>query len=352
MPSSLNVLLDSLKRQDREVASPNEAREMLHLKNGPVKKMIQKIGIIGAGTMGQSIATCFSLHGYDVHLFDVSEDRLLSVKSLIHDDLSLMASEGVFDSSLIEQFVAKVALFTNLAETVKDRDYVIEAVPEILDLKQDLFNELDKRCPERTILATNTSSLPLEQIMKKLSVERKKKTLVCHWYNPAHLMPIAEISCFGNTTEETYDQVAKLYHSIGKQTVKVLRDVPGLVANRIQQAVAREVFSLIENEVATAKDIDKALKFGPAFRYATTGQLEIADFGGLDIWAIVGDNLLKEMDNSQEANPILKNKIEEGKLGFKSGEGFFNYKESDKSKIKSQYYKKLITQMKVSKKYI
>lgn len=152
-----------------------------------------------------------------------------------------------------------------------------------MELKQNLFQQLDKLCPNHTILASNTSSLPLEKIIAKLSPERKRRAMVCHWYNPAHLMPIAELSFFGNTSEAIYQEVATLYQSIGKQTVKVLKDVPGLVANRIQQAVAREVFSLIENEVAAAEDIDKALKFGPAFRYATTGQLEIADFGGLDI---------------------------------------------------------------------
>jgi len=188
--------------------------------------------------------------------------------------------------------------------------------------------------------------------MLQLSSKRKKQTLVCHWYNPAHLMPIAEISFFGNTSETVFNTVANLYQSIGKQTVKVLKDVPGLVANRIQQAVAREVFSLIQNNVAHPADIDKALKFGPAFRYATTGQLEIADFGGLDIWAIVGDNLLNDMDNSKEANPILKAKINDGKLGFKSGEGFFRYSENEKEAIKIKYYKKLIAQMKVCKNYV
>lgn len=314
--------------------------------------MIKKIGIIGAGTMGQSIATSFAMYDYDVHLFDVSEDRLQMVKSFIRSDLELLATEGVIEQKEVDRFVENVSLFNDLDKTVLDRDYVIEAIPEVLDLKQDLFQQMDKICPQKTIFATNTSSLSLEGIMEKLPEKRKKRTFVCHWYNPGHLMPITEISFFGNTSEDVYKEVAKLYHSIGKQTVKVLKDVPGLVANRIQQAVAREVFSLIQNKVAAASDIDKALKFGPAFRYATTGQLEIADFGGLDIWAIVGDNLLKEMDNSQQANPILKAKIKEGHLGFKTGEGFFKYNENERSKIKSHYYKKLITQMKVSKKYI
>ena len=314
--------------------------------------MIKKIGIIGAGTMGQGIATSFAMYGYDVSLFDISPERLKVVKSFIQTDLELLATEEVIEKSKINAFLGNISLSNNLSDTVNDRDYVIEAAPENLALKQDLFKQLDELCLSHTILASNTSSLPLEGIMAKLSSNRKKQAMVCHWYNPGHLMPIAELSFFGNMSEAIYQEVADLYQSIGKQTVKVLKDVPGLVANRIQQAVAREVFSLIENEVAAAEDIDKALKFGPAFRYATTGQLEISDFGGLDIWAIVGDNLLKDMDNSKGANPILNAKVAEGKLGFKTGEGFFKYSETEKATIKNEYFKKLITQMKICKNYV
>jgi len=136
-----------------------------------------------------------------------------------------------------------------------------------------------------------------------------------------------------------------------KQPVKVLKDVPGLVANRIMQGVAREVFSLIEQGVAEPADIDKALKFGPAFRYATTGQLEVTDFGGLDIWCTVGDNLLKVMDNSQRANNLLRQKVSEGKLGLKSGEGFYKYAPEKAPEIRKHFMKKLIKQLKVSDYY-
>ena len=203
-----------------------------------------------------------------------------------------------------------------------------------------------------TVLGSNTSSLALEKIMKFISEDRKKKTMVCHWYNPAHLMPLVELSHFGNMSDETYSKIEKLYSKIGKQTVKVLKDVPGLVANRIQQGVAREVFSLIEMGVAEPADIDKALKFGPAFRYATTGHLEVADLGGLDIWCTVGDNLLSVMDNSKEASPILRQKVLENKLGIKSGEGFFNYPEDKIKEVVDKFNKKLIIQLKASQNYI
>lgn len=185
-----------------------------------------------------------------------------------------------------------------------------------------------------------------------LPEERRQRVLVTHWYNPALLMPIVELSFFGNMDEQTYADVEQLHRSIGKQTVKVLKDVPGLVANRIQQAVAREVFSIIEQQIAAPEDVDRALKFGPAFRYATTGQLEVADFGGLDIWCTVGDNLLPAMDASKQANAMVRQLVEKGRLGVKTGEGFYTYDPSTVSDVRRAFMKRLIHQLKASEAYI
>lgn len=310
--------------------------------------MIKKIAVLGAGTMGHGVAEAFALFDYDVTLYDTDENRLKLALKEIEEELQLLVREEYIGATKIPQTLAKITLCTDLKKTVEDRDYVIEAVPEIIGLKQNLFKQLDEFCPEHTILASNTSSLALNEMMALVSEGRKQRMMVNHLYNPAHLMPIVELSFFGNMTEEIYLEVEALYESIGKQTVKVLKDVPGLVANRIQQGVAREVFSIIEQGIAAPEDVDKALKFGPAFRYATTGQLEVADFGGLDIWCVVGDNLLKVMDNSQAANPMLREKVKEGKLGLKSGEGFYQYIPEEISSIKEKFMRKLIHQLKAS----
>ncbi|MDF2616173.1 MAG: 3-hydroxyacyl-CoA dehydrogenase [Sedimentibacter sp.] len=314
--------------------------------------MIKKIAVLGAGTMGHGIAETFAMFGYPVNLFETSEKMRKSVKNIIRAELEFAAENGLVEKSEVNGILDNINLYDDLKSAVEDVDYVIEATPEIIELKQNLFKEIDGYCKNETIFASNTSSLALNEMMKYVSEERKEKMMVCHWYNPAHLMPIAELSFFGNMKEETFKEVEKLYNNVGKQTVKVLKDIPGLVANRIQQGVAREVFSLIEMGVALPEDIDKALKFGPAFRYATTGQLEVADMGGLDIWCTVGDNLLSVMDNRKEANPILRQKVSEGKLGLKSGEGFFEYPAEKVSDIKNDFNKKLIIQLKTSKNYI
>ncbi len=313
--------------------------------------MLKKIGVLGAGTMGHCIAESFAMYGYQVNVFEPNEAVSTAAVGLIVDELSLFVQEGLLGEDEVATTLSRINFFEDLSEAMADRDYVIEAVPEIIELKQDIFQKLDQICPQHTVLASNTSSLSLAGISAKISNKRKEKIMVCHWYNPGHIMPIAELSFFGNMPEETFDKVKSLYLSIGKQPVKVLKDIPGLIANRIQQAVAREVFSLIEMEAAAPEDIDKALIFGPAFRYATSGQLEIADFGGLDIWAVVGDNLLKEMDNSKAANPLIKEKVSSGKLGVKTGKGFFSYPENKIAEIKENYTRKLIHQLKVSKQY-
>lgn len=271
--------------------------------------MIKNISVIGAGTMGHGIAEVFAMHNYKVCLYEMNTEIRENVKKVIEDELLFLLDNDFIKKDDVQKTLENIEIFSDLKEAVKDADYVIEAIPERIELKQELFKQLDEYCKEETIFASNTSSLKLYEMSRDISENRKKRIMVCHWYNPAHLMPIAELSFFGNMPEEIYKEVEELYSNSEKQTIKILKDVPGLVANRIQQAIAREVFSLIEMKVAEPEDIDKALKFGPAFRYATSGQLEIADIGGLDIWCTVGDNLLSVMDNRKEANPLLRKKF-------------------------------------------
>ncbi|MGY8631971.1 3-hydroxyacyl-CoA dehydrogenase NAD-binding domain-containing protein [Bradyrhizobium sp. 14AA] len=313
--------------------------------------MLQKIGVIGGGTMGHGIAAAFALHDVSVHLYEPSPATRACIVPSIEAAYGLLVEEELIAPAEIASALSRIKIFDDLTAAARDRDFVVEAIPERMELKQGLFAELDRLCLPTTIFATNTSSLPLAPMIAALPESRRGRVLVTHWYNPPLIMPLVEISAFGNTTAEIYEAVASLHRKIGKRTAKILKDVPGLVANRIQQAVAREVFSLIEQGVADAADIDTALKFGPAFRYATTGQLEVADFGGLDIWLTVGDNLLAVMDASREASPLLRRKVAEGKLGVKSGAGFYNYDADVIPTIRRAFLGRLAKQLKASRAY-
>jgi 3-hydroxybutyryl-CoA dehydrogenase len=313
--------------------------------------MISTIAVVGAGTMGHGIAETFALHGHDVRLFDTKPEVLDKARTLIRGELDLLAEEAYIAPDAVETTLARITPCGDLREAVAERDFVIEAAPEEITLKQGLFAELDRLCRPDAIFASNTSSLPLAAMTERLPLGRRARTMVCHWYNPAHLMPLVELSFFGNMPKALYDEVAALHAAIGKVTVKVLKDVPGLLANRMQWGVAREAFALIEQGVAAPEDVDKALKFGPAFRYATTGQLEVTDFGGLDVWCVVGDNLLREIDNRRDANPLLRAKVSEGKLGVKTGEGFFKYPTDQVDELRRKFMRRLIHQLKATEFY-
>lgn len=314
--------------------------------------MLTRLGVVGGGTMGHGIAAAFALAGCDILLHEPAESQRLRIMPAVEAAYDLLVEEAVVSRAEAQAALVRIGLVDDLAALARDREFIVEAIPERMNLKRALFAELDRLCPPQTIFASNTSSLPLAEMVANLPASRQALTMVTHWYNPPLLMPIVELSCFGNMAESDYKAVEALHEAAGKQTVKVLKDVPGLVANRIQQSVAREVFSLIEQGVAEPADIDKALKFGPAFRYATTGQLEVADFGGLDIWCTVGDNLLPVMDARRDANPLLRQRVAEGKLGAKSGEGFYRWDAESLPERQRAFMKRLIRQMKTSRSYI
>lgn len=313
--------------------------------------MIQNIAVIGAGTMGHGIALVFARHGYPVRLYE-SFDRVRdTVMGQIREELEFMVHEEALKPEEVEKTLANITLYSELEPAVRDADFVIEAIPEQLELKRALFAQLDRLCPAHSVFASNTSSLPLGEMTEGLPEARRAHAMVCHWYNPPHLIPIAELSCFGNMDEAVFQEVYDLHVRAGKRPVKVLKDIPGLIANRMLHAMAREVFHLLEMGAASPEDIDAALKFGPGFRAATTGILEAADMGGLDVWCACEDNLFQELDRSERACDALRERVRQGKLGLKSGEGFFDYPEENRAAVKNAFNKRLLTQLKASQTY-
>lgn len=301
--------------------------------------------------MGHAIAGCFAMYDYTVHVVETFETVRNECLNKIRMQYEFLKQEGMTNPVDITTSLAHITVYEDMEQAVADADYIIEAIPESLELKLQLFEKLDKYAKKGAIFASNTSSLSFESMTAKMPPERKARTMICHWYNPGHIMPLVELSFFGNMEESVYREVEVMYQKIEKRPARVRKDIPGLIANRIQQGIAREVFSLIEMGAADPEDIDAALKFGPAFRYATTGQLEVTDFGGLDIWCAVGDNLLSVMDNSTSASPMLRKKVEDGKLGFKTGEGFFTYPDEKKQKMQEAFNRRLLMQLKASKNY-
>lgn len=313
--------------------------------------MIKKIAVIGAGTMGHGMAHTFARHGYKVNIYDSFAASLEAAPARMREELEFMADEDYITKEDVKNALANISLFSDLEEAVKDVDYVIEAIPERIELKKELFGKLDKYCPEHTVFASNTSSLKLSDMIEDLPESRKKLCMISHWYNPAYLIPIAELSKFGNMDEEVFKEVYDFYVDCEKKPVKVLKDIPGMIANRLLHAQAREAFHLVEIGAGDPEDIDNALKFGPCFRNATTGMLEVADMGGLDVWVAGEDNILPALDNSDKACDSMRKIMENGDLGLKTGKGFFEYPEETRGQVQKEFYKRLITQLKASKNY-
>ncbi len=313
--------------------------------------MIKNISVIGAGTMGHGIAHVFARAGYKVSLYDAFEACLADAPQKMREELQFMVDEEYIPQSDIEKALNNISLYNDLEEAVKNADYVIEAIPERMDLKKELFAKLDKMCPKHTVFASNTSSLKLSEMIADLPEERQALCMISHWYNPAYLLPIAELSKFGNMDEEVFQQVYDLYVNSGKKPVCVLKDITGMIANRLLHAQAREAFHLVEIGAGNPEDIDNALKYGPCFRNATTGMLEVADMGGLDIWLAGHDNIFPTLNNSEKGCQAMRDLVEAGNLGVKSGKGFFEYSEEEKKRMQHAFYKRLITQLKASENY-
>lgn len=313
--------------------------------------MIQNIAVIGAGTMGHGIAHVFARSGRNVRLYDPIQESLLSAPEKMRAELQFMADADYIKQEDVERTLSNITICHDIEEAVRDADYVIEAIPEKMELKKALFAQLDELCPAHTVFATNTSSLKLSEIMADLPGERQKLCMVSHWYNPAYLIPMVELSKFGNMDEDVFDKVYALYEESGKVPVRVLKDIPGMIANRILHAQAREVFHLIDLGAASPEDIDKALMFGPCFRNATTGMLETADMGGLDVWCAAEDNMFPHFNNSDKASDSMRSLVAEGHYGIKTGKGFFEYPKEERNEVQQAFYDRLIRQLKVSETY-
>ena len=316
-----------------------------------MKRDIKIITVIGAGTMGHGIAHVFSRFGYQVNLYEPFDQVRETAMDKIKHELSFMAEEEYITVDEMERAMAGISLFSDLTEAAKDADYVIEACPENLDLKKDLFRQLDEICPAHTVLSSNTSSLKLSDMTADLPKERQANCMICHWYNPPYLIPIVELSKYGNMDDETFEQVYNLYEACEKEPVRVLKDVTGMVANCLLHAQAREAFYLIDQGIASAEDVDRALMAGPAFRNATTGMLECADLGGLDIWCAAETNFFPDLCNDDKPAESMQRLVADGHYGIKTGKGFFDYPPEKQEEIQMAFHKRLITQLKASRHY-
>jgi len=296
---------------------------------------MKNVAVIGAGTMGNGIAHTFAQSGFKVQLIDKSEAALKKGLDTIAKNLDRMVAKEKISEVQKEETLNNITTFTNITEGVEYASLVIEAATENLDLKLKIFRQLDQDCPDDTILATNTSSISITQIAAITS--RPEMVIGMHFMNPVPIMILVEIIRGYNTSDEVTNLIMDMSKSLGKTPVEV-NDYPGFVANRILMPMLNESIETLFNGVAGVKEIDTVMKLGMGH---PMGPLQLADFIGLDVCLSILDVMYNGFKNTKYAAcPLLVNMVRAGKLGIKSGEGFYDYSESRKAeKIASQFLK-------------
>ncbi len=294
---------------------------------------MKNVAVIGAGTMGNGIAHTFAQSGFKVQLIDIDEKLVKKGVKTISKNLDRMIAKGTITETEKQETLGNITTFTNITEGVEYASLVIEAATENLGLKLNIFKQLDQDCPDDTILATNTSSISITQIASVTS--RPNMVIGMHFMNPVPIMKLVEIIRGYNTSDEVTAIIMEISKTIGKIPVEV-KDYPGFVANRILMPMLNEAIETLYNGVAGVEEIDTVMKLGMAH---PMGPLQLADFIGLDVCLSILNVMYDGFKNPKYAPcPLLINMVRAGKLGVKSGEGFYDYSESKKAeKVAKQF---------------
>jgi 3-hydroxybutyryl-CoA dehydrogenase len=285
-----------------------------------------RIAVIGAGLMGHGIAQVFALAGHDVTIYDAVQASLDTVKARIGANLRDVGDD--------EAAAGRVWPCAVLSDAVRDVEFVVEAVSENLPLKQKLFAEIEIYARPQAILASNTSVIPITSIMQGL--RDRSRALGTHWWNPPYLVPLVEVIGTEWTSPQAIEWTMALHAAAGKQPAHVKKDVPGFIGNRLQHALWREAISLVERGICDAETVDTVIKAAFGRRLAMLGPLENADLVGTDLTLAIHKTVLPDIDSRPGPSPYLEKLVAEGKLGFKSGEGFRKWSAEEQAALRAK----------------
>ncbi len=291
---------------------------------------LQNIAVIGAGLMGYGIALTMAKAGHSVIITDPVEDARQSVKSRIEASMATMGEDAQTTADALERVTVSEAI----EEAVSSANAVFEAAPEKMALKQSIFATIEAHAPAECILASNTSVMPITEIMSGLV--DKTRAVGTHWWNPPHMIPLVEVIKTADTDQIVADTMFTLLQMAGKTPVMVEKDVPGFIGNRLQHALWREAVSLVENGICDAEAVDTVVKSSFGRRLAVLGPLENADLVGTDLTLDIHDNVLHALDARQGPLPYLQTLVEDGQLGMKSGQGFRHWTDETANAVRAR----------------
>ncbi len=287
-------------------------------------KEIRRAAVLGAGTMGHGIAQIVAMAGIEVRLYDVTEEFVQSGIDRIRRNLDKGVKRGKVAPDQVEDTMARLTPVLELADAVADVDLVIEAAPEDMDLKQAIFSEIDESVPKHALLGSNTSSLSIKEIAE--AVSEPGRLVGLHFFNPVHIMKLLEIVHHDANSPETVATARALGERIGKTPIAV-KDVPGFASSRLGLAIGLEAMRMVEQGVASPADIDTAMKLGYGH---PMGPLELTDLVGLDVRLHIAEYLDEQLGRTFRPPQLLRTMVEEGKLGKKSGQGFYRWQDGKK----------------------
>jgi len=284
---------------------------------------IRQIAVIGLGRMGHGIAQSFAAAGHQVRGFDADPDARQSAHLRIRRNLSERVANDMLCEEDVQQILDRFVVTGTEAAAAADAQFVVEAIAEQRTAKQEFFARIEDAVAETTIIASNSSTFTITE--SGLNMRRPQRAVVTHWFNPPHIVPTVEVVPGPETTEEVTATTIALHQQIGKLAVRINGEVPGFIVNRVQIAMIREVWDLVERGVASREDIDAAIRGSLGFRLAVSGPLAICDFGGLDIWSTVYKELAPALRNDAVVPESIQKLVDAGHYGTRTGRGIHDY---------------------------
>ena len=284
---------------------------------------IKNAAVLGTGTMGHGIALLSAKAGLNVTMYGRTDASLERGFNRIKSSLKLLEDTGELSDSECKYILNRVKGVKTLGEAAENADIVVECVAENLKLKQNIFKQLDDICEKKVILASNTSGLSPTDIAKY--TKRPERVVVAHFWNPPQLIPLVEVVPGSKTSSDVMDETMKWVEFIDKKGVRMEKECPGFIGNRLQLALLREALYIVEQGWAKPEEVDKAMECGHGRRLPVTGPLCSADLGGLDIFNNISSYLFKDLCDYKEPSKLMQSKVDSGDLGSKSGKGFYNW---------------------------
>lgn len=301
---------------------------------------MEKISVLGSGTMGHSIALSAAWAGQKVQVYGINGQDLQNADKGLNSKIQVMVENGLFDAADGRRIKSSIEFSTSLEEVVEGATFIIEVIPEVLELKKEMYRKLESLVNQDVVIASNTSGFMPSLLSEDMAYPNR--LVVTHFWNPGHLIPLVEVVKGDRTDEETVKRAMAVVASMNKKPILLNKELPGFIGNRLQYALFREAQALLDAGAATKEDIDAAVTYSIGRRLPVTGPLMTADMGGLDVFSAISNYLFEDLATDQQSGETLTKLVEQGTLGDKSGKGFYEWDAAASEKINTEREQTLI----------